>query len=319
MSVIQNVTDFFRNVAGSKTIDRYGILSPVMAAESYVETTLSVFDQPTLMKDVAQVLTSSGNKDPLVKQATVAYKDYLNALQGAYRHQDQAKPLSTVEHALVIMRQNLLRIEDNFTALFGSDAQAIDETVLKSSSLIVIGYVEMVTEFCSWVAQIVDHCTATQGHGISPFQSKTMIGKASDMGRFAYLNMSKWNDAQIGFLREITELQKKGADVALKTSQGWMDALVSDSVLSSSEADLLTAALRNPILMGMNRWTILQQNKIELLSARKDWLMSKIVLEQMKADRLDPASANYKRIQKACDHYANVITLYEQKIERMRA
>lgn len=319
MGIVKTVSDFFRGTTNKK-IDRYGIITPLMSAEDYIEKTGTLFDQGDWTHQVADILTGK-TKPANVKaeKAIQAYKNYISGLPSQEKSQESSRPLSTINQTLTIIHDNLMKVEDNFTALFGSDVEGVDEAALRSSSLVVIGYIETATDFCAWVGSLIAHATADESDPITPFQTTNLLNQAKMFGDFAGFNLVRWNSKGSGLLGAIKDMQKRGADIALKTGDSWMDQFVGDSAFSPIEGEMMTAAIRSPIMMAITGRVALHQWWIELLTHRKAWMMSKIIFEQAKMTRMDPESAEYKRLKQVTEKYGALVTQYERKIERSRA
>ena len=320
MSIMKAVADYFKSATKTDGVDRYGILSPLLATGDYVTSTQQLFTvlEGSAYKDLVIGKIKSANV--LVEKGVSAYKDYVQSLPTQDRERERAKPFSTITLALQSINGNIAQIEDNFQAMFGDLNKEAPEQSLKSSSLMVMGYLEKSENFATWLCVLVEHLTAKDGDMIPPFRTKEMQSKARDAGTFAGFNLNRWSHNRETLLGEIKEMQKKGADLPIQAQDGtWIDDMVHDNQFSPVEQDLMVSAMRSPVLMIMNWGLVKTQNKIDLLEGRKNWLTSKIILEQAKLRGMDDMSPEYKRIKSATDHYADLVSRYEQKIERLRA
>lgn len=320
MKLLDEIVGFFKSAPKDAPSDRYGILSPLLATGDYVNSTtdLVALFHNSVYSDLLLGKTKAPNK--LTERAVAGYNTYLKHLPSHDREREKQQPFSTIDAALQAISTNIVRIEDNFQNLFGTFDENHPEQSLKTSSMIVIGYLEKADGFATWLGNLVEHMTAKEGDMIPPFRTKELVEKAPEAAEFAGSNLNKWNPVHSGFLTEITDMQKKGIDVSIQSSDGtWLNDVVHDDQLGMTDKDLMVAALRSPITMIITKGLVRTQAKIDLLSSRKDWLTSKIVLEQSKLRGMDESSPEYKRIKKATDHYADLVSRYEQKIERMRA
>lgn len=322
MGIVKNITDFFRghNEGTTKPIDRYGILSPLMATSEYVKAAKDYYKVLVSGNQVTQLLGGRiKGADIDQDKAIEAYKIYVKALPAHEQAMEKQSPLSTVLITLDTVSGNLELIEDHFQDLFGSLTEGGDEAVVRSSALVVIGYLETADIFTTWLGQLSAHLVPEEIDTIPPYWTKGLLVNAKVAGEFVANNLNKWSPRYKGLLEEIKQMQRKGVDVSVKTGDNWMDEFVHDNQFSHTEQELMTAALRNPILMIASGNLARHQEKIELLTSRKDWLISKVALEEARLSGLDANSPEYKRLKKATDHYAALVTKYEQKIERMRA
>lgn len=322
MGIVKMVADFFRSTDGKgiKPIEKYDIVKEISAVNDsvgYLQRYCAL-----LAKDpaVTAVVTGQGKTDTDGTKAASAYAIFVKALSPTERNHEKHETFSVINEALGNISANLTLIEDNFNALFGSTKTA-DESTLKTSSLIVVGYLEMASSFVSWFSHMAAHLTASDSTVlIPPYWTKEILDKAALMGEFVDNNLVRWRPAQKGLLNEIHDLQRKGADVVINTGVNWLDDFVQDNQFNDSEQTLMTAALRNPIMM-VAAWQLVRyEKKLALLEARKNWLLSKVALEEAKLNRMeDTDSAEYQRLRKVVDNYAVLVSKYEQKIERKRA
>lgn len=320
MSIVKSVADHFRSAPKNEGVDRYGILSPLLATGDYITTTADLYNifKGSPYADLLNGKVKPANKH--VEKAVEAYRDYVKGLPNHEQGIEKTHPFSTILLGLESISGNITQIEDNFQALFGNLASDKPETTMRSSSLIVIGYLERADSFATWLSNLVEHMTASDGDMIPPFRTKEMLNKAAESSEFVSFNLHKWNYKSGSLLSEVKEMQAKGSDLSIQASNGaWIDEYAHDSQFSPMEKDLITASLRSPIMMAITRGHVKAQEKIDLLTGRKDWLTSKIVLETSKMRGMSESSPEYKQIKKATERYANIVSKYEQKIERIRA
>lgn len=324
MNIVKGIADFFRNreVAGNKdlAIDKYEILSPLLSVQEYVSRVGNLVN--LLVSNKTTIAALNNNKPNTVtnmNNGVHIYHEYLNGLSATNRTSEKSNPLSTIVATLTIASKNLDIIENNFTHIFDSKDSVIDETNLRSSSLLIIGYIETVNDFCSWVASLSRHITADTDEHIPPFETKSATINGEKFGSFADYNIFKWSMSNDTILSDIKNMQKKGADVVIKNGDVWIDTFVNDRSFSDTENDLMNASLRSPTMMKISATIAYQQSKLDLLTHRKEWLIAKVALETEKMRGLNPDSQEYKKLRKATEHYANLVSKYEQKIERMHA
>lgn len=321
MGIVKSIADFFRSAHGveAKPVDRYGVLSPLMATGDYVKAAQDYFKILISDKKIGQRLIGREAGDQHLAKAIDAYKLYLHGLPAHDQAMERQVPLSTVLLALETISGNIELIEDHFNELFGALVSGSGEASIRSSSLVTIGYLETADAFTVWLGRFAAHLVFEDDATVSPFWTKEMLVNAQAMGEFVGNNLNKWSPRYKGLLEEIKAMQRKGSDVSIKTGEQYMDEFVHDNQFTNAEQVLMTASLRSPIMWLIDNRLAAHQQKLELLTTRKDWLISKIALEEARIHGMDPSSPDYKRLQKATDHYASLISKYEQKIERMRA
>ena len=164
-----------------------------------------------------------------------------------------------------------------------------DENSIKSSSLIVLGYIEMVNDFMNWLSHLSAHAVDDTDL-IPPYWTNKLGANAKAMGSFVGNTLNKWNPKHKGLLETIVRVQTMGSDVTIKTGDHWMDDIVNDNQFTLDQQDLMSASIRNPVLRYIDRRIVQHQHKIELYSSRKDWLIAKVALEERRLAGLDPAS-----------------------------
>jgi hypothetical protein len=326
MTFLSGIANAFRSASKDQKperADHYGILSPLLATGELLATTqdlVKLISTPTGSVAPTEVLKGRiKTTDKHVQKSVEAYQNYVKRLSPHEQQMERAQPLSSVVATTAAIRENLTQIEDNFQALFSGLNSDKPEQNIKSSSLVVIGYLQKADTFCTWVSTLVEHLTSDAGDMIPPFRTREMLNKASGAAEFASMNLGKWSPKRGGFLTEVKVMQSKGADVPLQTSTGqWIDEYAHTSQFSADEQDLMTASLGNVMLMIINWGHMRTQAHIELLSARKEWLTAKIIQLQSKSRGMDVDSGEYQRLKKATEKYASIVSKYEQQIERMR-
>lgn len=317
MGIVKAVADFFKSSPKNEATDHYGILSPLLATSDYISTVSSMIK---IIKDTPYLKGSVKAPNKYVENGIQAYKEYVKDLPSYEQSLEKSKPFSTILLTLESITGNLTQVEDSFQMLFGVDKNSKPEQTLRSSSLVVIGYLEKTNSFITWLSSLVEHLTVTDNEMIPPFRTKELLAKTTEMVEFSTFNLHKWHYKKQGLLSEIKEMQRKGSDLSVQADNGqWIDEFAHDTQFSPMEKDLITASLRSPIMIALTWGQVKAKDKIDLLTSRKDWLTSKIVLEQSKLRGMDVDSPEFKRLKKATDHYADLVSRYEQKIERMRA
>jgi hypothetical protein len=319
MTMVKAVGDYFRTAMTADKDDRYGILSPLIDTGDFVTTTADMFKvfDGSVYADMVTGKTRPTNKHGEV--AVKAYRAYCKDLPSQEQRLENARPFSTILQALESISGNISAIEDGFTSYFGSLSASKPESTLRASSLVVLGYLEHADNFATWLTNLVEHLTAMDGDLIPPFRTKELLNKSDAASEFATNNLHKWSYKSGGLLNDVRQMQSKGKDLSVQAQTGeWIDQYAHDEQFSAGEQELITASLRSLPMMAITRGVVKTQNRIDLLTTRKNWLTAKIVFEQSKLRGMDANSPEYKRLKKATDHYADLVSKYEQKIERMR-
>lgn len=320
MSFVKKIADYFRAGGGesSKPVDRFNILSPIMASNEYVESTLKFVK---LSMADPQIRTVLKRKDLTInsypEKGKSAYQHFTKALSPHDQSMERQVPFSTILTALEAILGNLEIIEDNFQSIFGDSIK--DAALTRSSSVIVVGYIETANAFCTWTNQLINHMTADNHTSIPPFDSKSLLTNAEQAGYFVTNNLGKWAPRYKGILSLVTDMKKKGTDVVISTGDTWIDSFVHDNQFDGTEQHLISAAFGNPILMYMSRRIVREQEAIADLESKKDWLISKIALAEARSHGLMEGSAEHKKLLHAIDFYANKMSKIQQQLERMRA
>lgn len=320
MSFVQQIADLFRSRGSGASIssDRFDILTPLTETIDYLEKTkayLKLFQTNTkialLLKD--KTIHANAYQD----KAKAAYQLYIHALASHELSMERQVPLSSAQAAIDAILGNLELIEDHFQQFFGDAIK--DPTSMRTSSLVVIGYIETAKAFGTWVTQLTNHFVPNDDGNITPFVTKELLDKAPIAGQFVSRNLGPWTPRYKGFLTLLSDLQKKGADVVIRSEDTWLDSFINDKQFSSTEQSLIVAGFNNPILSWATGRMVKQQEQLQLEQYRKDWLISKIAMEEYKTHGLDPASAEYAKLKKAIDYYSSQVSKQEYKIERLRA
>lgn len=321
MGILKAIVSHFKQASSTSKSGKFGLLSPLIASGDFVKTTIDMFQLlETNPNYKATLLAKEVPSQKSTAAAYTAYQSYIKALPNIDFNLEKKQPLVSIVKALEAMHKTVELIEDHFKEIFGATTIEKPEEQLKSSSLMVIGYLEQVDHYCTWASAFVEHLTASAKEMIPPFRTKMLTSESKQVAEFAMLNLYKWHPDHNGFLNHIKDMAKQGKSLALQTSEGtWIDDYASDDHFSETEQNLLQASLRSPITMGVSFGINKIQALLNLLESRKEWLTAKIVMEQAKLRGLDENSPEYKRIQKACDHYADLVSRYEQHIERIKA
>lgn len=319
MAIVKSIVDFFRGSDGqSQKIDRWGIMNPLSIASDYISATKSLYSIILRSPEVVALIAGKVEaKSKYEAKAQEAYKAYLSGLPAHDRTSEINNPLSTIIQTIDYSSANIALIEDNFEALFGGMVDG-DENTIKTSSLIALGYIEMVNDFMNWLSHLSAHAVDDTDL-IPPYWTNKLLANAKMMGVFVGNALNRWNPKHKGLLESIRHIQKTGSDVTVKTGDTWMDEIVQDNQYSLDQQDLMSASIRHPVLWYIDRKLVAHQNKIDLYATRKDWLVAKVALEERHLNGLSPDTPEYKKLKKIVDNYASIVTKYEQKLERMRA
>jgi len=319
MNPLTAIANAFRSAPKGQKVDRYNLLSPLLATGELVASAKAAYlvFSTSMYADIVRGRAKPGS--PFTQKSVQAYNDYVKHLPSREQASEKTQAFSSVLAALDAITQNLTVVEDNFQALFGNLESTTPEQNIKTSSLVVIGYLEKADNFCTWLMNLAEHMTADEGDMIPPFRTRDMLGNATTMSEFVQLNLNKWNPKHGGLFSEIKTMQSKGADLPVQLASGeWIDEFAHDNQFNTDERNLITAAIRNPILIMINWGHVKTQHRLELLTARKEWLTAKVIQEQAKLRGLDPSSTEYARLKKITDKYASLISKHEQQIERIR-
>ena len=318
MSFLKTVADIFRSspkAAGK--VDKYNLISPIISTSEYVESTKKLLGTAIAGGLIETLRGNDGNTH--VQKARQAYKSFVGGMYGTVKTRELSQMFSTVFSAIENIKKNLEFVEDNLVTIFGEMiGPDTDEADIKTSTLVVLGYIEMANEFMNWVSHLVAHVTSTDDL-IPPYWTKSLLSDASKMGDYVVNNNTRWDPAHSGILLAIRELQQKGSDVAIHTGDMWLDEFVHDGQFSSQNQILITASFRNPTLWLADRKIVNYKKKVDLATTRKEWLLSKITLEEARMAGMSPDSPEYKRLRKITDHYVGAITKLEQELERLRS
>jgi len=322
MSIVKSIGDAFRasNKDKPNKVDQYDILSPLMGVQDYATTGLDLIKLMAQSTNMVGILTggiSSTDKGQVA--AASAYKEFIKGIPHQYVSKEREVPLYSLIASIESVVKNIGLVETNFPALFDVKNNELDESNIRSSSLVVIGYLETANDFITWAGSLIRHATEADYDLIPPFETKSLLLKADKFGQFAGFNLTNWNGNNESIITDIKKMQRKGIDVAIKSGDVWIDTSVSDAQFTPMETDLLSASMRSPILMFIDANIRIHQWLMELRTSRKEWLIAKINLETQKMRGLDPTSPEYKKLTKAIDHYSNLVSQYQQKIERARA
>lgn len=318
MGFVQKIADLFRSGGGDTKLDRFGILTPLTETIDYLEKTrtyLKLFQANTKISLILKDRTSHHNS--FQDKAKTAYELYVHALAPHDVAMERQLALSSAQVAIDAILGNLELIEDNFQKFFGDAIK--DPTSMRTSSLVVIGYIETANAFANWVTQLTNHFVPTDDSNITPFVTKELVDKAPMAGRFVSNNLGPWTPRYKGFMTLIADMQKKGTDVVIKSNDMWLDDFINEKQFSSNEQNLITAGFTSSILSWATSRMIKQQQELELAQYRKDWLISKIAMEESKTRGLDTNSPEYAKLKKAIDYYSSMVSKQEHKIERLRA
>jgi hypothetical protein len=313
MSIVKTLGTFFRTSAG-KPVDKYSILTPLMASGEYLTQVLNLISTINTPELQSVLIGKNANNDRTVSAGVSAYRDYIRGLPNRDQMSERTAPFSTVVSAIAIIQTNILQIEDNFQALFGGMTSS--DATMKASSLVVLGYMERVDSYATWLTMLCEHLAASENDSVPPFRTKMLLSGAADMAQFATANLHTWNSTNTSVVAEVKNMQRQGKDLTMQSGDAFIDDYAHDNQFSPAEQELLTASLRNPAMMVLATHHLITQWWADVLTSRKEWLTAKILLEQAKARNMDPGSPEYRKLQKACDHYAALISKYERHIER---
>lgn len=314
MGIISTITDFFRS-APEKSIDRYGLLKPIVQRQEFISKVTELVKLYMADRSAMDLLT--GNRKAYSRseeKAVEAYRIFVRSTSTIVSQNEKNKTFSGIHDALERLSIELGNVEEQFTDLFGHGTHELNTENLRISALVLLGFLEVVGEFGSWVIQLINHI---DNDSATPFQTKKMVAMAGEFDDILRITQhtTKSHSAVVDYLHN---LQRKGSDVTIRSDNEWLSTFVDDKQFASNELSMINNAMRNPILMIMTGRQNIASFFLEMYEARQEWLTAKIALESNKLRGLDPSSAEYMKMEKVVSKYADLVTQYEQKIERIR-
>lgn len=312
MSIFSPITKLFKSALPEEaTTDRHEILLNLMRAQQYHEGA---------MKLLNLVKNNYGDKKTKYSEiAMKAYHEFSKKLPSSYSNMGLKDPFSDLIEVMESVSVNLEAIEENFPTLFVGREGKIDDGDLRASSLVVMGYVQMVEDLCTWTKILLEHLTAEANDTIPPFRTKYLTTHADRMASFATFNLTSAKSKGSRVIETVRTMQAKGVDAALKNGDIWIDSFVHDSQFSPMEKDMITASLLPFTMTFIHTYASVTKWWIDWNTANRDWLTAKVLFETEKLNGMDPSSSEFKRLKHAVDHYSDLISKYDQRLERARA
>ncbi len=309
MSVLSAITNIFKSNSKEDvtSTDRHEILRNLLSTQQYVEAVLRLIN---VIKD-----RPLDGGTPYKDVAIITYKQFSNDLPHHIGAKASKEPFSDLISIFNLVDSNLKGIEDNFPSLFVGREGKIDETDLRASSLVVFGYIQMTDDLCTWTKILLEHLTSDTGDMIPPFRTKFLKNNTKKLADFSNFVLSSHNQ----IIDVISQMQKKGTDAVLKNSDAWIDAFVHDSHYSMMEREMIAAATMPIAMIFIRTAASLRKWWIEFLVNNREWLTAKVIFETEKLNGLDPNSAQYKKLKRTVDYYSDLISTYDQRLERARS
>lgn len=324
MGFLKDIADAFvkakANAAQRKqdNANRYNIMAPLLATESEVAAALDLIRTMNRSGAFTYLSGKSGGEASGPKfEAYKAYHEFLRQIGSNLKTMEYARPFEAVNRTLQTIQFNLNAIQDNFVPLMGSFNKDLDGA--RISSFVVLGYIQAATTYATWVSQMAAHISPDDDSGVAPFWTKQIHTGALAAAQFSIDNFVRWSQPKGGLIGDLRLIQKQGLDATIASGGKTIDSFMNDSMFAPAHQTILKAGARSPVMMWMTRSDRSFLDDLEAIEAKRQWLISKVAIEEAKAAGMDPNSAEYKKLRKAIDFYANEINKKSQKLERMRA
>jgi hypothetical protein len=294
---------------------KYGVSQELVGLADLAESVSLAIDQlqsdPTVR---AALLSATRAHSTRTDAAPNLYFKYVKYLGGGIRNNELREPLSTLEDATKVAIANMKDVERNFTALL--DSLFTTDAEFRTSSLIVLGYLDQTRMFLEWVSKLYGVLTTPDTGSISKYTLSWLEDSAEKVSAYVTSNLTTWTAG--GILKAVRRLQQRGLDVPVVTGDQYIDDYVEQNQFTAPELQLMGSSMFSPIMAVHNHILEFQDylHKVDL--ARRDWLRAKIDYESRRIRGMDPQSPEAVKLHRVIDNYANMLSKYEQAVERYR-
>ena len=312
MSVISDLVSYVGSVKDKFTHTRKSDLLDYFSVE---EQMLNVFlsSMDSSYADLLANKIKTQSTDEQVKDAQKAYALYLSSLSPRYVQQEKRSPLSTIIHAVEVFQRNEHIVLNNYLTLFNQPGNDVSWENVRLTQILILSYFTRASEFTTWAFYLAMFLNPTEGVTIPPYRKDYLFAHAKESAEYADLTLSN-EDVTID--KRIASIRKAGKDLMVYNDGVAMDQYVDDSILDDDTEATLSHAMRNPIAMFMAWKDSRRLLKIEQLRSRINWLRAKVTQHALDVEKADPDSEEYKKSSVLLQRYSDILSSYDQKLER---
>lgn len=314
MSIIKAIGDKIKSILGK---DSGSAIDKIAFAQTLEDLSESLSDLANALQDksVSAKLTQlvkarngTGVNDQLFKDAYIAF---FSQLSGKAQQTERRAPLESVKQAALSGAKDLNDLRDNLDTLLGDGAD-IPLTNLRFSGVTILSYVAQLDTLFTWANFLID--TALASTKPAPYITNALNSETPTAVNIVntILNRGKSQD----FMSQINTIRDSSQDMNVSVGGHTIDNFATDNDFSPTALSMSAGFLKSPALALGRMYAQHQKAKSDRLKLTRDWLRNRVALLQMDMNKVDPESAEYKRLQKIVDNYNEMIVAEDQKIAR---
>lgn len=316
MSIFQKLGNIVKALVGtnnSATVDKLEVLNNIeslLQMSHSVLTTLTDSNVITLLQTVQD--RGLKNIPPATKTMQAIYQKYFQNLSAKDQHAERLTVFSTIVLATTMIEKELTALRDNFSVMFGGVETAelrVDSLTITSAA--ALGWLANLNTYFSWITYFIGNIGSNTT--TPPYQLILLDKQVEAIARYTSMVAAKPNDVTIVSLAEA--IRKSGADLPLIVDGSTIDNYASEQHYASEITTALNGfTIRNPALLVGNWVNVYRERTYTREKLQRDWLASRIGYLTLLAQNADPESAEFKRLTKITQNYAEMIAQLDKKL-----
>lgn len=317
--VFKRLSDATKTIQSDQSlIDKIDVLNYAEELDDTITQLITTLSQPDISQTLDDIVNTRAKDEvtqAIVQTHNLVFHDLPSRTQSDERHH----AFGCLVPVLEILQKDLDAIRSNFPKLFGVDQTTeLKLSDIKVSTMIVVGYLEVVVRFVSWCVYLVTAVTESSdkesGFRMPPYQLKALV-------ETAHLQSQLMNDVlsrPVGttILSEIEQIRERGGDVYIQTQGEGLDAYAHERDYKAAELNYIGGFMYNLVSFVGNKLITYRRERYEQLKAMREFMATKVSLLHLQMSRMDNhQSQEYKKLEKIAANYANLIAQHDKKIK----
>lgn len=322
MSLLTELGDAFKAL-GEKISPTKDKLTPVSVSvyigytSRFLKAILPSLEDKATAAALNALLVEPGQKDQYQHSDEKAYAVMRSVFLPVLHQKAKTDPSGVFVDATKRAITSLDELSDKINKIIPATGVVASDDV-KLSTALAFGYVEQTIEFGTWIWMLIGHSDI--------YASKSVNAAA----RYTYAYVSDHAEEVAGFINEtmtssgptsvanrLIKLKDSAKDVSVTDQTGMAANYLDDNAFDNWEKSTAQGIIRNPVSMWYTFKENYRLNRIDTLRNRINWLNEHSSMLAMRNLGTDPNSAEYKRIQKAVNYYADLVEDYDRKIAEL--
>jgi hypothetical protein len=322
MDIFRKVSDTIAGIIKRhKTVDpisKHDVLDLIDNNLITLRLVVSTYESHTaLFKYIQTELLSPSKPDTENSVLRGLYNGYVQALGSGAARVESAAILRTVYAAAKFVLAEHEAMRNNFDLLFkdGTDDGAITLEQLKLSHAVIFGFINLSSLLADWFCFFIGQIDGRPGETLRVplYREKVLRESGKTVANFVDDVLAR--GASVSIVGLVQSVRKVG-DVAIYTDAATLDSYANINDYPGVMRFMGAFTSFQPILMLRELLGSFARDRYKRNLAMREWVQAKMIILQMDADKLDPASPEYQRQKQILQRYSDELSKLDAKIDR---